>query len=180
MRSFLLAALLFALGACSPGTTPTARPAAAGATATPVAPVPASVAPVTTAATAGTTATAPATSPSPLPVTPTFLPTVPPSPAASSKEVTIITKDYDFVARDMRVAIGTTVTWIIQEGFHTVTAEEPRKSGPNFWDSGVMNLGQKFSFTFNAAGSFRYYCTLHSEMGASLSSANMNGRITVR
>jgi plastocyanin len=32
------------------------------------------------------------------------------------------------------------------------------------FDSGIMQTGQTFSYTFNNPGTFEYYCTLHPSM----------------
>jgi plastocyanin len=59
----------------------------------------------------------------------------------------------------LTIAVGDTVTWMNNDvQAHTATA-----SGGAF-DSGTMNPGQSFSFTFTAAGSFAYTCNFHAEM----------------
>lgn len=59
----------------------------------------------------------------------------------------------------LSIAVGDTVTWMNNDvQAHTATA-----SGGAF-DSGTMNPGQSFSFTFTTAGSFVYTCNFHAEM----------------
>ena len=54
------------------------------------------------------------------------------------------------------VAVGATVTWTIRSGApHTVTATD------GSFDSGSRNNGQTFQHTFDAAGTYRYYCRFH-------------------
>lgn len=59
---------------------------------------------------------------------------------------------------------GDTVRWTWTLGIHTVT------SGSNCVPSGLFNAPldtghRQFSFTFNSAGSFDYFCTPHCDMG---------------
>jgi len=65
------------------------------------------------------------------------------------------------------IAVGTTVTWVNTDSIaHTATSDT------GVWDSGVLNPGQNFSFTFSTPGTFPYHCTIH---GA----ASMSGTIQV-
>ena len=55
---------------------------------------------------------------------------------------------------------GDTVQWTWAGNGHTTTSGT--NGMPNgLWDSGVLGNGATFSHTFNAAGSFPYYCTPH-------------------
>ena len=57
------------------------------------------------------------------------------------------------------INVGGTVTWINKDlTGHTVT----NQSG--LFDSGPFTTGQKWSHTFNAPGTYRYYCTIHPMM----------------
>ena len=62
------------------------------------------------------------------------------------------------------VMSGTTVTWTNTDTAapHTVTSDSP------LFDSGNMNTGQIFSFTFQTKGTFPYHCTFHRGMVASV------------
>lgn len=59
------------------------------------------------------------------------------------------------------VSSGTSVRWINQDTkAHTIT------SNNNVWDSGAINAGASYSFTFDTVGSYSYFCKLHpSEIG---------------
>lgn len=66
------------------------------------------------------------------------------------------------------INVGDTVTWSNVAGFHTVTecaeGHDPCPL-PGGFNSGQLEAGDTFSFTFNNAGSFEYYCAFHpSEM----------------
>src|SRR4029078_197296 len=61
---------------------------------------------------------------------------------------------------------GDTVTWINEDTtLHTVTSGTPDEgnSGSEF-DSSYLAAGKKFEHTFDTAGTFDYYCTLHPYM----------------
>lgn len=56
----------------------------------------------------------------------------------------------------VNVPNGTTVTWINDDSIrHTVT------SVSSIFDSGNINPGKMYSYTFNQAGTFEYSCTIH-------------------
>jgi len=56
---------------------------------------------------------------------------------------------------------GDTVQWNWVSGFHSTTSTNlPCCSPSGMWDSGAKSSGS-FTFTFNSAGTFHYYCTVH-------------------
>jgi plastocyanin len=82
------------------------------------------------------------------------------SPAASA-EVTVHIKDFFMDPAAVTVKPGTTVTWI-NDGptIHTTTS----RATPALWDSGILQVGQKFSHTFTKPGEYDYWCSLHPQM----------------
>ncbi len=57
------------------------------------------------------------------------------------------------------VDAGTQVTWINDDQeAHTVTSDD------DIWDSGTLEPGESFTFTFATPGEFTYHCELHPEM----------------
>lgn len=57
------------------------------------------------------------------------------------------------------VTVGTTVTATNEDGVtHTWT------SGDGVWDSGGLTRGESFEFTFEEAGEYSYFCTIHPTM----------------
>ena len=59
------------------------------------------------------------------------------------------------------IAVGTTVTWTNMDStLHTVYSGSPDDPGKLF-QSTYMAKGQTFQHTFDTAGTFNYYCTLH-------------------
>ena len=83
-----------------------------------------------------------------------------PSPvAAASHAVTIF--DDGFAPAALTVNVGDTVTWTnTGEDPHTVTADN------GAFNSGRLDPGASFTFTFTTAGSFGYRCDFHSDMTA--------------
>jgi len=159
MKSFvyLLLVLALVLTACGAPATPAAAPTGAPTSAPTAAPP--TTAPVATAV----PPTATSVPPTPTAVPPTATPTLAPSPtvvAASptpaQKEVMVVIRNFEFAPKFITVSVGTKVTWMVEQGTHTTTSDDFRSQGPNAWHSGNLTVGQKFSFTFNNAGQFRY------------------------
>jgi plastocyanin len=64
-----------------------------------------------------------------------------------------------FSPNPVEVKVGETVTWINDDsGRHTVTSKD------GVFDSGMMGKGQSFSFTFDKAGEYQYFCEPHPNM----------------
>ena len=64
-----------------------------------------------------------------------------------------------FSPSTITVPINTTVTWTNNDDSpHTVT------SALGSFDSGSLGYGETFSFTFSAAGTYHYSCSIHSSM----------------
>ncbi len=68
----------------------------------------------------------------------------------------------DYSVNVLTIEMGTTVTWTNDDPgiMHTVTAED------GSFDSGFMESGASFSYTFNEPGDFAYYCLPHPWMRA--------------
>lgn len=78
---------------------------------------------------------------------------------------------------NVTINVGDTVTWNSQ-GFsgHTVSS---LPSDPEQFDSGVMLFGDSFSHTFNTAGTYTYYCQIHSFVAGGQAFGPQVGTITV-
>jgi plastocyanin len=76
-----------------------------------------------------------------------------------------MTSNNKFAPPDLTISVGDTVTWTVMQGNHdTVSGSSGVPSG--VWNSNdqyhrLMRIGETFSFTFNVAGTFPYYCTPH-------------------
>ena len=79
-------------------------------------------------------------------------------------DFTIRIQNFSFIPASQTVAPGDTVTWMNEDAVaHTSTSGTPgNKSG--MWDSGALANGQSFSHTFDAAGTFDYFCEFHTFM----------------
>lgn len=83
----------------------------------------------------------------------------------------IFMKNTAFTPASKTISVGTTLTWKNQDSFaHTVTSGTPG-SPSGLFDSGNLGSGGTFSYTFNSAGSFKYFCSIH---------PSMTGTITVQ
>jgi plastocyanin len=72
-----------------------------------------------------------------------------------------------FGTNPLTILPGTQVTWTNQDDIpHTATADD------GLWDSGLLQPGESFSFTFTGGGTFAYHCNIH---GAAM----MSGTIIV-
>ena len=76
-------------------------------------------------------------------------------------DVTI--QDFFFSPTPVTINVGDTVRW-------TNNGPSPHSStsDTSVWDSGVLNVGQTFSFTFNTAGTYLYHCSVHPSMHGSV------------
>jgi amicyanin len=82
-----------------------------------------------------------------------------PTPPPSAIHVTI--RNFAFEPAKMTIPAGKTVEWTNEDAVpHTATATSPAKA----FDSGNLNQGQSFSFTFAKAGTYDYYCIYHPYM----------------
>ena len=64
---------------------------------------------------------------------------------------------------NIQVRVGTTVTWTNQDNVpHSITFRKGMK------DSGLLYQGQSFSYMFNTAGTYQYYCSVHPYMVATV------------
>jgi len=69
-------------------------------------------------------------------------------------------KNFAFNPGNIEIPKGTTVIWTNNDNFdHTVTSDTA-----GIFDSGALNQGQTFEFTFNEIGTFDYHCSFHSFM----------------
>lgn len=82
------------------------------------------------------------------------------APSTSVVQATI--KSYTLP--NLTVAVGTTITWTQTETEgHTVTS-----ATAGLWDSGGLDKGKTFSYTFAKAGVYPYKCLFHSSMTATV------------
>ena len=75
------------------------------------------------------------------------------------KPAAVTIKDFAFSPETLTVSIGTTVTWTNEDSVSHIINERTL-----IFDSGMLARGKSYSFTFNEAGNFEYYCTIHPTM----------------
>jgi plastocyanin len=97
-----------------------------------------------------------------------------------------MTDQLRFAPADLTITVGQTVTWINDSAMpHTATddpalnpvaSEHPEfaqlPAGADAWDSGLLQPGESYSYTFTEAGTYHYFCLPHALSG-------MLGTITV-
>jgi plastocyanin len=71
--------------------------------------------------------------------------------------------DRAFDPDTLTVPVGSTVTWENTDSIsHTSTSDDEA------WESGTLDEGDEFSFTFDEAGTFTYFCEIHPSMTGSI------------
>jgi plastocyanin len=96
------------------------------------------------------------------------------APSSGGVEVSIVqgasgktTDAYD--PNPVQVKAGGTVTWTNNDSTaHTATSGQGAEPDGTF-DSGILAQGASFSFTFENAGEYPYFCTLHPNMVGTVS-----------
>ena len=78
-----------------------------------------------------------------------------PKPAAVDVKI----DNFVFGPQELTVAVGTTVTWTNHDDIpHTVVSTD------KLFKSKVLDTDETFSFTFDKAGTFPYFCSIHPKM----------------
>ena len=83
------------------------------------------------------------------------------APQPTSAEVKV--DNFSFGPASLTVAVGTTVTWTNRDDIpHTVVSTD------KVFKSKVLDTDEKFSFTFDKAGTYQYFCSIHPKMTGSV------------
>jgi len=95
--------------------------------------------------------------------------------AQESQIVVMIDAPAKYRPNPLKIKVGQTVKWInTGETVHTVTADPSQAPDPTWaslpkgaemFDSGYMNAGDTWSYTFKVPGVYRYFCLTHEEEG---------------
>ena len=150
-----------------PASVPTVQPTAVAPTSVPptqeMAAAPTSVPPTQEATTAPTSA--PTAQPTTVAPTPSGA-----SPTVAVGEAEVDLEDFQFVPKVLTVKVGTRVKFSNKDKVgHTVTSDT------GVFDSGLLQKGQEFFFTFTQAGDYPYYCAPHGGPGGQ----GMSGKVIV-
>jgi len=80
---------------------------------------------------------------------------------AAAEPDTITIDNFTFGPQTLTIAPGTTVTWINHdEEPHTVV----NSGNPRLFKSSALDTDDKFTFTFDKAGTYTYFCSIHPHM----------------
>ena len=111
----------------------------------------------------------------PMPGAPTATPTPPGAPTATPAPAERVVDvgqgggntfvDQQTGSSTTTITVGTTVRWVWVSGIHSTTSGTCGAvcTPDGIWDSGAGG-GMTFSHTFNQAGTFPYFCTVHGAM----------------
>lgn len=77
---------------------------------------------------------------------------------------------YQFIPQNITVNVGDTINWTDVSGQHSATSDPGQAE---WWDSGIMNPGQSYSFTFTVSGVSPYWSTFPMDI-------DMVGTVTVQ
>src|ERR671925_82569 len=84
---------------------------------------------------------------------------------AISVGASVPTNNEFYVPETVETTVGSMVTWRNDDtAIHTATSGVVENNAPSpdgRFDSGFLNKGQTFSFVFEEAGDYPYYCTVH-------------------
>jgi amicyanin len=71
----------------------------------------------------------------------------------------VVVDNFSFSPATAAVPVGTTVTWTNHDDIpHNVVSPEQKFKSP------VLDTDETFSHTFDAAGTYQYYCSIHPRM----------------
>jgi len=82
------------------------------------------------------------------------------SPAAA-KTVNVDIRNYMFMPMTVTIAEGDTITWTNRDQIPHTVAEKNK-----LFRSAALDTGDTYSHTFDKAGAYDYFCTLHPQMFA--------------
>jgi len=84
----------------------------------------------------------------------------------ASAQESVVIKTFMFDPDPVNAKVGTQITWTNQDNInHTVTSGT-RDSSDGTFDGFIKEKGKTFSFTFEKAGTYEYFCEIHPGMDA--------------
>ena len=79
--------------------------------------------------------------------------------AGAADATHVAVDNFSFAPATATVPVGTTVTWTNRDDIpHNVVSPEQKFKSP------VLDTNQTFSYTFEVAGTYKYYCSIHPRM----------------
>jgi len=83
--------------------------------------------------------------------------------AAEAADVSVTIKNFDYSPMELNIAAGTTVVWKNMDGEpHTIASVDGMFRSP------ALDQNDSYSFTFNRPGVFKYICSIHPKMKATI------------
>ena len=83
--------------------------------------------------------------------------------AVEAADVSVIIKNFDYSPMELSIAAGTTVVWKNLDGEpHTIASVDGMFRSP------ALDQNDSYSFTFNRPGVFKYICSIHPKMKATI------------
>ncbi len=83
--------------------------------------------------------------------------------AVDASQVDVEIADFDFSPRELTVQAGATIRWTNGDSApHDATDEA------DGWGTGTLKQGESATITFDAPGTYAYFCTIHPDMKATL------------
>ena len=77
---------------------------------------------------------------------------------ARAEETKITIDNFTFAPAELKVKVGDTITWTNHDDIpHTIVSAGKFRSK-------TLDTDDSFSFTFTAAGDYKYFCSLHPHM----------------
>ena len=81
------------------------------------------------------------------------------SPAPSATPVLVVIKDFAFSPSTVSIPVGGSITWKnLDQAAHTATDAKAS------FDSGNLDTGKTYTYTFTKAGTYKIICTYHPSM----------------
>ncbi|MGD0866413.1 MAG: cupredoxin family copper-binding protein [Rhizomicrobium sp.] len=85
------------------------------------------------------------------------------SAAMAQEANSVVMKNFDFAPMSITIKAGTSVTWKNLDGEpHTVTSVD------GLFRSGALDQNDSFTFKFDKPGTYKYLCSIHPRMTASV------------
>lgn len=85
-------------------------------------------------------------------------------PVGTGKKVVVELVNQAFSPKQIEIERGTTVVWVNKDAtmHHIIQSGVPASGKPPRWKSGKLFFGDEFSYTYDEAGTFLYFCVNHS------------------
>lgn len=106
-------------------------------------------------------------------IAPSATPEASASAAGNGETALIEIENFAFSPAQLTISAGTEVTVTnLDSAPHTFTAGTDAAPEPDVFDSGLLQQGESFTFVFDEAGTFAYYCDRHPPMQGEITVTN--------